>query len=377
MRLIPAGHSRRTLAVLRRREAGKPSYRQMKQCAMCYKHRRIGRWWWPPKQLVQAGAAHADSGLAGAIALEKAMKGRGTYRYSLWCCRPCWDAWLVQYKQWFHDDNWHIGQPEESPTSSSSRGRKRKSPQPDLQPGQLYHYDFVEIGTSNYHTFTQAAGGHPSHKPCAYRFLPKEGLTKLRGLAVDMKQRYLDQLPDLPNVRKVRAAVSDRESVLQMHHVKLADIEHWERVFATQGNYRGFKYIRLARGCSALGKHKVLASALSRIGLQHLIRVRSMRTKTVETLFQESQVGTVNVLALDCEGHDCAILKGLMDACKKRREWYPKWILFETNGMNDETFGKGTERSTVEALVEEGYELLYGGGYSDTGKRDTVLQRTW
>ena len=22
-------------------------------------------------------------------------KGRGTYRYSLWCCRPCWDAWLV------------------------------------------------------------------------------------------------------------------------------------------------------------------------------------------------------------------------------------------------------------------------------------------
>ena len=119
-RLIPAGHSRRTLAVLRRREAGKyaaqptsqenardmncktlldilrlsettsiykhiqtsrmtllstrvnclswthemlsmkprwrecfrmlwhwtrPSDRQMKQCAMCYKHRRIGRWW--------------------------------------------------------------------------------------------------------------------------------------------------------------------------------------------------------------------------------------------------------------------------------------------------------------------------------------------
>lgn len=25
-------------------------------------------------------------------------------------------------------------------------------------PGQDYHYDFVEIGTSNYHTFTQAQG---------------------------------------------------------------------------------------------------------------------------------------------------------------------------------------------------------------------------
>ncbi len=113
---------------------------------------------------------------------------------------------------------------------------------------------------------------------------------------------------------------------------------------------------------------------------------------------------------------------------------YPKWILFETNGMNDENFGRGTERqlsctdvfwkfdrpmyhefwniikcnqiiiryyqghneiswntmksrfdtfshqsevtglmtshrltrSTVEALVEEGYELFYGGGYHDS-----------
>ncbi|CAK9055714.1 unnamed protein product [Durusdinium trenchii] len=45
---------------------------------------------------------------------------------------------------------------------------------------------------------------------------------------------------------------------------------------------------------------------------------------------------------------------------------YPKWILFETNGMNDEYFGKGTERSTVDALLAEGYELFWGGGYHDS-----------
>ncbi|OLP87587.1 hypothetical protein AK812_SmicGene31177 [Symbiodinium microadriaticum] len=56
---------------------------------------------------------------------------------------------------------------------------------------------------------------------------------------------------------------------------------------------------------------------------------------------------------------------------------YPKWILFETNGMNDETFGAGTERSTVQALLDKGYELSYGGGFRDTGKRDTVLRRKW
>ena len=29
-------------------------------------------------------------------------------------------------------------------------------------------------------------------------------------------------------------------------------------------------------------------------------------------------------------------------------------------------------RSTVEALVEEGYELLYGGGYSDSASMHSV-----
>lgn len=136
---------------------------------------------------------------------------------------------------------------------------------------------------------------------------------------------------------------------------------------------------------------------------------------------------------------------------------YPKWILFETNGMNDENFGPGTERqlsctdvirkfdwpmahefrniikcnhivtychqnisciyiklssgimkyheitfrylfaseviglmtsrqltrSTVEALVEEGYELFYGGGYHDSASVQPAMQdveltgRTW
>ena len=36
-------------------------------------------------------------------------------------------------------------------SSSSSRGRKQK-----LDTGEVFHFDFIEIGTSNYHTFTQA-----------------------------------------------------------------------------------------------------------------------------------------------------------------------------------------------------------------------------
>ncbi|CAJ1432853.1 unnamed protein product [Effrenium voratum] len=308
---IPAGHSRRTLALLRRKRALRPGPRQIRRCEMCQRWRRIGRWWWPPRKLKRAGAEHSDAGLAGGAALTVT----GAYKtYCLWYCRPCWDDWLVRYKQWFSEDG---AVSEESLSSSSSTSRHGL----DSGGTEMLHYHFVEIGTSNYHTFTQAAGGHPSYKPCAYKYLPKGDLTQVRGLAVDMKKRYLKQLPDLPNVRKVRAAISERETALQMHHVRIKDIEHWERVFATQGNYQAFRLIRLARGCSALGRHNALIKALGMIGLRHLIRVRTMKTRTVQSLFQQNQVGTIGVLALDCEGHDCAILKGLITACQQRREW--------------------------------------------------------
>jgi len=355
---------------------------------MCQQLRRIGRWWRPPRKLLQAGAASSDKGIAGAAALngagaEKGEKGppQGSY---LWYCRPCWDDWLVRYKQWFaaeDDEEWlaNAESSEVSTSSSSFGGSKASRPRSLASTGEdLLHFDFIEVGTCNYHTFTQFVGGHPNGKPSAYRYLPySDDPRQLRGLAVDMKSRYLDQLPDLPNVQKVRAALTEHEEVLQMYHVRLKDIEHWERIFATQGNYRGFQAIRLARGCSALSRHRVLRNALGLVGLQHLIRVRTLRTKTVQSLLQQYKVGSIGVLALDCEGHDCSILRGLITACGSRREWYPKWILFETNGMNDETFGAGTERSTVQALLDKGYELSYGGGFRDTGKRDTVLRRKW
>eukprot|EP00913_Durusdinium_trenchii_P024531 g23029.t1 len=52
-RVIPAGHSKRTLAVLRRHGVMRHNDRQLRQCELCQKQRRIGRWWWPPRQLVQ------------------------------------------------------------------------------------------------------------------------------------------------------------------------------------------------------------------------------------------------------------------------------------------------------------------------------------
>merc|ERR1711957_846506 len=102
----------------------------------------------------------------------------------------------------------------------------------------------IEIGTSSYHTFTQAVVGHPLGKPHAWKYLPSDvHPLQLRGLAVDMNRNYLDQLPDVPLVSKICTAISEKGGVEMMHHVPLEDIETWEAIFAKTGYYRGFKFV--------------------------------------------------------------------------------------------------------------------------------------
>jgi FkbM family methyltransferase len=246
----------------------------------------------------------------------------------------------------------------------------------DCTKNEPQHFDFIEIGTSNYHSFTQAVVEHPDGKPYAWNFLPwdKHPLS-LRGLAVDMQQNYLNQLPDLPNVTKVCAAVSESGGTKGMFHVPLGDVEHWENVMTRCGSWKGHQVFRLARGCSALKNHGMLLHQLKTVGLSHLARTRRVRTLSLNELLLRHKVASVGVLAIDCEGYDCAILRGLISACLQRPEWWPEWIWFETNGMNDELLGQGTEEETVRALLRHGYMLWWGGGYASSGYRDTVMKR--
>merc|ERR1712087_1024897 len=111
------------------------------------------------------------------------------------------------------------------------------------------------------------------------------------------------------------------------------------------------------------------------IGFEHLARLTRVPTCSVETILRRHNVQSIGVIATDCEGYDCSILQGLMRVCKTHPSWYPHWIWFESNGMNDEKFGKGTERRTVHEIEKHGYELWWGGGYHLTGKRDTLMRR--
>lgn len=242
----------------------------------------------------------------------------------------------------------------------------RTSPSSDNLRHAGDHFDFVEVGTSNYQTVVQACVGHPDGKHHALSFMPWDREPgELRGLVIDMQRPYLDELPDLPNVQKICAAVAERDGEVRvMWHVPVQFLEHYEKVFATAGNNSAWHTLQLAKAISSLGAvsaSRLLRTKMRRLGLSRLVRRRRVRTRSLASIFSESNVGSVSFLALDCEGHDCAIIHGLLKACRGRPSWYPEWIQYETHGMNDELSGAGTQERTEEELQQAGYHIMYAG----------------
>ena len=76
------------------------------------------------------------------------------------------------------------------------------------------HFDFVEVGTSDWGTLTQFCAGKDRHDYVSW--LGADIRTSIsdprwaRGLAVEPVKAWLDALPKLPRVTKVEAAMGER-----------------------------------------------------------------------------------------------------------------------------------------------------------------------
>jgi hypothetical protein len=85
------------------------------------------------------------------------------------------------------------------------------------------HYDFIEIGTSDFRTLIQTC---------------KDNET---GLSIEPIKMYLDNLPDKPNVTKVNCAISNVNSTIEVFYVKPEDIIK-------------FNLPNWVRGCNSINK---------------------------------------------------------------------------------------------------------------------------
>lgn len=201
----------------------------------------------------------------------------------------------------------------------------------------LRHYDFIEIGTSDFNTLIQKAG------------------PETVGLSVEPMTDYLARLPDKPRVRKVNAAVSARSGFLDLYYVPDAV----RKEYGLPGWMKGTNKIG--------APHPTVERYLAKHGLPaSLMRRRRVPVLSVERLFREYRVGSVDYLKIDTEGHDAVILGAYLDMVERRPELRAGRILFESNAL--------TAREDVAALSER----LRGLGYRvETRRQDTlaVLER--
>jgi len=165
-------------------------------------------------------------------------------------------------------------------------------------------YDFVEIGTSDFDTLIQSA------------------TDSTRGLSIEPVRYYLDRLPERENVRKIWSAISadNVKAMLQVYYVP--DLVIQEKGLPSW-----------LRGCNSVGDYHLQHRKL---GIESLVEISHVPCWPIGELFEREQVTELDLLKLDTEGQDCAILLHLATwLAQQPATARPRKIIFESNELAD------------------------------------------
>ena len=180
-------------------------------------------------------------------------------------------------------------------------------------------YDFVEIGTCDYHTLLEG---------CSLNQV---------GLSVEPIKEYLDRLPNKPNVTKVNVAISSENKVVDLFWVEPHNQQKFNLGF-TKGwgtimkPHKGHSEAEKMLSNGMLSKHKIEAI-------------------TWTTLVSRYNIESVNYVKIDAEGHDCIIVNNILESTT-----LPKKISFEKTHCSQEELDK-----TIKKLVLSQYKLIEDG----------------
>lgn len=182
------------------------------------------------------------------------------------------------------------------------------------------HYDFIEIGTSDYDTLIEKADDHTI------------------GLSVECLKYYLDKLPNKKNVQKLNLAIgsSDADQDIDVYFIPEQSI--------TQHQLPDH-----IRGCNSIGNyHK------QHLLYKDLVEILKVKQISIAKLFSEYEVESVALLKLDTEGGDCDLLIQLAEyLCTRPITSWPKKIIFEANELTPKT----KVDNTIELYCKHGYRL--------------------
>ena len=160
------------------------------------------------------------------------------------------------------------------------------------------HYNFIEIGTSNFGTLIQKADDNTV------------------GLSVEPMTEYLQQLPNKKKVKKINCAISfdNQESNVNIF-------------FISESKIKENSLPQWLIGCNSINDYHPQHHEY-----KHLVTVKEIKQIPIGKLFDDNDVTSVDILKIDTEGGDSKILTHLYDyLSNKSIDHWPKHIQFETN----------------------------------------------
>jgi len=190
-------------------------------------------------------------------------------------------------------------------------------------PENKIDYDFIEIGTSNFHALII---------DCADDSV---------GLSIEPLQGYLDMLPNKPNVTKVSTAISDQDGEIDIYNIPLSNI-------------RKHNLPIWVKGTNSVNKpHGYARQKIGEELYDSIVSIDKVKMMSWKTLISKYRINTINYLKIDTEGHDHVILKSYFEECEKNPKLYANKILFEYN--------ESSNREVLDSIVSNlsNYEVEY------------------
>jgi len=188
-------------------------------------------------------------------------------------------------------------------------------------------YNFIEIGTSNFHTLIENANNEI-------------------GISIEPMKKYLDQLPTPNNVIKLNCAISfdGSNNPIDFYYI---DPDTIKRL-----NLKPFM-----KGCNSIGNYHPMHI---KYNVQEHVTVDKVEQRSLKSVLEEYNVTELDYLKIDTEGGDCKIMQQLYDI-----KFKPKKIKFETNSL--------ANPDEVAHILDIFSKIGYDVSWDNKAKRDTIL----
>lgn len=177
-------------------------------------------------------------------------------------------------------------------------------------------YDFIEIGTCDYDTLLDSCNSDSI------------------GILVEPVSYYLNNLPNISNVIKLNAAISNIDTITEVYWVSPDDII----------KYNLPKWVR---GCNSIfNPHPTVSKLLDDKNINKIYNRTIVNVLSVNTLIKTFNITHISLLKIDTEGMDCIILNEIIN-----NSIFPNKIIFESNSLSNKKF----EELVVIKLKKIGY----------------------